>query len=170
MSRPSSPRFRSQAFSTSQRFPGRPKLRGLVKPHPFGSFPSESSPRNSRAHLSEPLAPLWLSTCGQRRTARRLVTVCFQPPPLRDGCHFPRRLWAPFRHTQVHLPVTLDLEQQSHLLPLASPTSKPCSSYESVLTGTRSLQNRRPILSWVSAPLKLSPPTPRTLSPARLHE
>jgi hypothetical protein len=81
VSRPSSPRFRSQVVSTSQRFPSRPKLRSLVKPHPFGSFPSEFSPRSSRAHLSEPLAPLWLSTRVQSRTARRLVTVCFQGPP-----------------------------------------------------------------------------------------
>jgi hypothetical protein len=60
-------------------------------PHPFGSFPSEFSPRSSRAHLSEPLAPLWLSTRMQRRTARRLVTVCFTDPhTLQHGCRTPQ--------------------------------------------------------------------------------
>jgi hypothetical protein len=47
---PSPPRFRSQAFSTSQRFPGSgPKDRGLVSCHsrswdpPFRAFPSQGS-------------------------------------------------------------------------------------------------------------------------------
>jgi hypothetical protein len=46
---PTPPRFRSQAFSTSQRFPGTPELRGLVSCHnrswdpPFRAFPSQRS-------------------------------------------------------------------------------------------------------------------------------
>jgi hypothetical protein len=46
---PSQPRFRSQVFSTSQRFPGRSELCGLVSCHnrpwdpPFRAFPSQGS-------------------------------------------------------------------------------------------------------------------------------
>jgi len=68
---PTSPRFRSQAFSTSQRFPGKLEFRGLVSSRyrpwgsPFRVFPSEES----RAPLEAPLLP-----CGH-------PPACWTPSP-----------------------------------------------------------------------------------------
>jgi hypothetical protein len=171
MSCPPSPRFRSQAFSTSQRFPGRPKLRGPVSCHiRVGSSPPEFSPRSSRVHLSEPLAPLWLSTRVQRRATPSLVTVRFRGPhPLRHGCRPPRTTMGsllacrgvPPGHPgpwAAESPPTADVTHFEALFLLRIRSHRP-----------RFLQNRRSILSWVSAPLELSPPTPRTLDPPDLN-
>jgi len=76
LSRP--PRLRSQAFSTSQRFPSIPVLRGLVSCRSRSwDLPSEVSPRENRAPLSRPLAPLQSSTSAQRRAFRVLIAACF---------------------------------------------------------------------------------------------
>jgi hypothetical protein len=88
----SSPRFRSQAFSTSQRFPSRLKLRGLVSCHnrfwapPFRVFPSREIAYPSRGSL----ASLQLSTGLRKRTALGLVTSgFFRRPRLRAVAWFP---------------------------------------------------------------------------------
>lgn len=70
--RPPPPRVRSRVFSTPQRFPGKPGLRGLVscRSHPWGSSLRSLAPRRGRAPLSGPLASLRFSTGRQFRGAR----------------------------------------------------------------------------------------------------
>jgi hypothetical protein len=67
----------------------------------------------------------------------------------------------------ARFPVALDLEQRSGFFPPTSPASKPCSPCEFVRAPPRLPQTEQPILSWVSAPLELSPSAPRTLRPAQ---
>jgi hypothetical protein len=77
---PSPPRFRSQAFSTSQRFPGRLKVCGLVSCHyrpwdpPFRAFPSQGS----RASLEA--------------LSRGCLLPCSYPPVSRSVLFFAVRL------------------------------------------------------------------------------
>jgi hypothetical protein len=73
------PRFRSQVFSTSQRFPSRPKFRGLVSCHnrswdsSFRDFPSQKSQTPLEIHS----APVWLSTAVLKRRLPVLVAAGF---------------------------------------------------------------------------------------------
>jgi hypothetical protein len=105
---PTPPRFHSQVFSTSQRFPGRSKFRGLVSSRcrswdsPFRVFPSQES----RAPFEAALLP-----CGYPPT-------CWTPPPepcppvsptptLTRSCLVPPALWDPFSRAETRFPVTL---------------------------------------------------------------
>jgi hypothetical protein len=171
---PSSPRFHSQAYPPC----GRPPLSGFLAGSSFaalfhaatvrGILPSEVSPHRNRAPLSRSL----LLPCGHpptcwNATSRTLLPLVSPTPTLLTQSpgspndyglpfHAPKRAsrspWvqaaelAPFR--QLHPPRSLD--------PPASP-----------FTPTRVAPSRRPILSWVSASLKISPPTPRILRPAQ---
>jgi len=124
---PRPPRFRSQVFSTSQRFPSRPEFRGLVScrnrswDSPFRVFPSQES----RAPLEAALLP-----CGYPPT-------CLTPPP--GPCHrrFPRLprvdavAWFPpttmdslFTRRST-LPGRPGPKRRNSPVPPASPTSKP---------------------------------------------
>ena len=87
--RPPPPRLRSRVFSTPQRFPGTPGLRGLVscRSHPWGSSLRSLAPRRGRAPLSGPLASLRFSTGRQSELlVRGLVPrVSPTPTPTRDA-------------------------------------------------------------------------------------
>jgi hypothetical protein len=94
------PRLRSRVFSTPQRFPGRPELRGLVSCRNrswASSSPSEVSPREDRAPLSGPQLP-----CGHPPPCRDARPVAFRrrfhrtPAPGGAVARLPRRLGAPF--------------------------------------------------------------------------
>mgnify|MGYP003572178373 CR=1 FL=1 len=128
------PRFRSQAFSTSQRFPSRPKLRGLVSCHnrswdpPFRAFPS----RGSRASLEVALLP-----CSYPPACRSALGFAVHPqfhrrPRFHAVAWIPRGLWTPFPRAEARFPVVLGSAQRDHLVPPASPTSEPSSPRESV--------------------------------------
>lgn len=119
------PRFRSQVFSTSQRFPGRLELSGLVscRNHPWAwpsprSAPSELSPRKNRAPLSGSPAPLRSSARVRRRRSPGRSPRVSPTAPTRASARrpawFPARLWAPFprapwlrRAPRTRFPVTL---------------------------------------------------------------
>lgn len=132
---PTSLRFRSQAFSTSQRFPSKSRLRGLVScPNRSWASPLESFPHRDRELLSEPLAPLQLSTDLRKRTPRDLS----RPVSPTSTSHYrtrqpgsPGRYELPF-HGRNRFPVTLDGASCDRSLQPASPTSKRCSLCESV--------------------------------------
>jgi hypothetical protein len=96
---PSPPRFRSQAFSTSQRLVQTRVPRPYFMPQPVPGFlPSESSPRRNRAPLSGPHAPLQLSTRVPERTISGLITTGFPDSHAFDAvAWFPRRLWLLFQ-------------------------------------------------------------------------
>lgn len=130
---PDPPRFRSQAFSTSQRFPGKIELRGLVscRSRPgfsFRVFPSQGS-----------CSPLGVTSSPAVPHRRASV---HRPPPYHPRFHrrprsravawIPRRLWVPFSRARARFPVALGHGQRNHLVPPAQPTSEPCSPCESV--------------------------------------
>jgi len=153
LSRP--PRLRSQAFSTSQRFPSIPVLRGLVSCRSRSwDLPSEVSPRENRAPLSRPLAPLQSSTSAQRRAFRVLIAACFtdsharaQLPGSPDDYglpfHAPKRAsrspWNPSDQTAP----SRWLRLLRSLAPLANPFAP-----------ARVAPTWAPFLSWVFAPLE----------------
>jgi len=100
---PVPPRFRSQVFSTSQRFPSPPELHGLVscRNRPWDALPSESSPRRNRAPLSGPPAPLPSSTDVPERDSGALTPSVSPTPTLSHAvAWFPRRLRTPFPHVR----------------------------------------------------------------------
>ena len=167
---PFPPRFRSQVFSTSQRFPSTPKLRGLVSCRnrswvsPFRVFPSQES----RAPLGVALLP-----CSHPPACWNDASWSLSPSVSVDAhAHaqlpdFPRRLWAPFsrvRRNASRSPWGQATEttpfRQLHLLRSLDPPTSP-------FTPTRVAPSLRSILSWVSASLEPSPSTLRILGPAQ---
>jgi len=91
---PNLPRFRSQAFSASQRFPSSPKFHGLISCRnrswgsPFRVFPSQKAvpPLEGRCSLR-------LSTDVLKRTTPVLITAGFPDSHASDAvAWFPRRL------------------------------------------------------------------------------
>jgi len=166
------PRFRSQAFSTSQRFPGRPELRGLVscRSRPKASSLLQSFPlAQSRAPLSRPLAPLRLSVPVPSAPATALS------PSVSSDAHarlnvvacFPRRLWAPFPRAEARFPVPLDVRWWSRSLRRPHPLRSFVPLCESVRVGPSCPGTAGRYSPGLSAPLKSSPPAPRVLAPAR---
>jgi hypothetical protein len=165
---PTPPRFRSQVFSTSQRLPSSPGLRGLVPcrnrswDSSLQSLPLAEIAHPSRGHV----APLPLSTDRLGRVTGVVSPPVSPTPTLFSAvAWFPRRLWAPFRHARRHAsrsPWTPSGEtvpfRQLHRLRSLDPPASPFAPAQVSL-------NRRPMLSWVSAPLELSPPTPWILRP-----
>jgi hypothetical protein len=136
-------------------------------PQPFlGSPPSESSPRRNRAPLSGPPAPLPLSTDVLRRDPGALSPPVSPTPALSNAvAWFPGRLWdlfPPPRRSASRSPWTPSdgtaSFRQLHRLRSLDPPASPYAP-------TRVAPARRPILSWTSAPLEPSPPTPRILEP-----
>jgi hypothetical protein len=77
---PDPPRFRSQAFSTSQRFPSKHEFHGFVssRNRSWATAPSEPSPPGDRWVLfrDHPASPR-LSTSVLKRTPRRLIATGF---------------------------------------------------------------------------------------------
>jgi hypothetical protein len=152
-------------------------------PQPFAGFlPSESSPHRNRAPLSGPHAPLRSSTDVLERSHSDLVTARFtdaharaQLPGSPDDYELPFRalLGSPPQprrpastHRLTRFPVTLGPCRETapfrQLHPLRS-LDPPASPF----APTQVAPSLRPILSWVFAPLELSPSTPRILEPAR---
>jgi hypothetical protein len=165
------PRFRSQAFSASQRFPSRPELRGLVscRNRPKASSLLQSFPlAQSRAPLSRPLAPLRLSTAVPSAPATALS------PSVSSDAHarmnvvacFPRRLWAPFPRAEARFPVPLDVRWWSRSLRRLHPLRSFVPLCESVHVGPSCPGTVGRYSPGLFAPLKLSPPAPRDLEPA----
>jgi hypothetical protein len=121
------PRFRSQAFSTSQRFPSRPKLHGLVscrnrsRDSSLQSFPLAGD----RFPLSRQPGSLAVI---HRRAETHDSSSChlrFRRLPRVDAvAWFPRRLWASFPRAEARFPVTLKVELWNRPVPPASPASK----------------------------------------------
>jgi hypothetical protein len=164
---PIPPQFRSQAFSTSQRFPSRPEYRGLVScrnrswDSPFRVFPSQES----RTSLEATLLP-----CGYPPT-------CWTPPP--GPCHHRFRptptlsrscLGSPgdyrltFHAPMTRVPVVLDPIngtrpfRQLHPLRSLDPPASP-----STLTRVAPRQRVAPLLSFCLS--RVFPLTPRNLNP-----
>jgi hypothetical protein len=133
---PPLPRFRSQAFSTSQRFPSRPELHGPIPcrdrswASSFRAFPSQRSCSPLEATSSPAVIH---QRAGTHSPA--LFVDGFPDAHAQDAvARFPRPLWTPFPQAYAHFPVALSPGRHSRPLPLASPTSKPCSPCESVRT------------------------------------
>jgi hypothetical protein len=165
----SHPRFRSQAFSTSQRFPSRPKLRGLVScrnrswDSPFRVFPSQES----RAPLEVALLPCsyppscWNSASWSLSppvsSTSTLARSCLIPPSTMSSLSSSPRALLPFALGPDDETAPF---RQLHLLRSLDPPASPFAP-------TRVAPCQRSILSWVSASLEPSPSTPRILGPAQ---
>lgn len=159
------PRFRSQVSSTSQRFPGRLELRGLVSCRNRSWDPSlQSLPPAGIAHLSR---GRWLPCshpppCGPRRprSCRRRFR---RRPRSRAVAGVPRRLWAPFQRAEARLPVPLDPTRR------ARPVAVSFTCFEAFFP--LRIRSRRPgsplpdgrCSPGLPAPPEPSPPTPRIL-------
>jgi len=163
--------FEASRPRSSQRFPGKPKVRGPVSDRtvpgipPFRVFPSQEIAYASRRSL----APLRLSS-GVRKCTTRVLSPAVSPtsalsrrclvPPLAMSSLSARRrrasesLWVSRRGTTSF--------HQPHPLRSFDP------SCESVRDWVESPLPNRPIPSWASAPLEPSPPTPRILDPPGL--
>jgi hypothetical protein len=99
-------------------------------------LPSESSPRKNRAPLSGPLAPLRLATSFLDDTAQALSPSVSSTPTLsRSGLIPPTTMSSLSAHRSA-LPGHSGLKRRNTSAPPATPTSKPCSSCESVRTDT----------------------------------
>jgi hypothetical protein len=150
-------------FSQPQRFPSRPKLRGLVsyRNHSWDLVLQSFPLAGKRAPLSRPPAPLWLSTDVLGRTSRGLVTARFtdvhafaQLPGSPNG------YGSPFGSSDDGLPGrpgsraaepsrSTGFTHFEALFLLASPFSP-----------ARVAPSRLSLLSWTSSPLELSPFAP----------
>jgi hypothetical protein len=128
-------RFRSQVFSTSQRFPSLPELSTLFRIEtvpglpPFRGFPSQES----RTPLGATCSHAVVHRCSGTRS-RGLVAASFADSHVaRRSCLVPPTTMSSLSaHPGACFPVTLDPERRNRSVPPASPTSKPCSSCESV--------------------------------------
>ena len=128
------PRFRSQAFSTSQRFPSRPELCGLVSCHnrswdpPFRAFPSQGS----RSSLEVAGSPAVIHRRAEVRCASPCHSWLHRLPRFHAVAWIPQQLWTSFPRAEARFPVVLDSAQRTHFVPPASPTSKLYSPCETV--------------------------------------
>jgi hypothetical protein len=130
---PLPPRFRSQAFSTSQRFPSRLELVALFRATAIpGILLCELLPPEDRVPLSGSLAPLRLSTGVRKRTVRSLVTRRFTDSHHRVVAWIPVGLWSSFQPAEASFPVVLGSVRRTRFVPPASPASKPSSPRETV--------------------------------------
>jgi len=130
-----------------------------------GVLPSESSPHRNRAPLSRPPAPLWLSTRVQDAASWILLPPVSPTPTLSRSCLVPRDGYRLPFHAPKHAS-RLPWIQATELARSASFTH-----FEAlILLRVRPHQPESPrtstsLLSWVSASLELSLPTPRDLDP-----
>jgi len=161
-------RFRSQAFSTSQRFPGNPEFTALFRAETVpGCIPSEASPRRDRVPLSGPLTVLQLSTDLLTLPTRRLITTGFpRRPRTRRSCLVPPTTmgflssgypvsWSPWASMSCGVPFG-----QLHLLRGFLPPTSPFTtglSFHIPVVG--------PLLDFCL--FRASPLAPRSLEPTR---
>jgi len=99
---PGPPRFRSQAFSTSQRFPSEPRAsRPCFVPQPFLGFSFRAFPSQRSDTPLEAAAPLQFVTRVPQRTLRdSSPPVSPTPTPFGALAWFPAAAMAPFRQNQ----------------------------------------------------------------------
>jgi hypothetical protein len=164
---PSPPRFRSQAFSTSQRFPSLgPRIVALFHATAVpGILPSELFPHEDRAPLSRPLAPLQLSTGVLKRVVLRRSPPVSPTSTLSRGCLDPRTTMDTLSTNQGPLPDCPELC-----------TAESLRSASFTYFGAFFPSQDRSQWLWVAprplavallvfSPSKLSPPTPWILDP-----
>jgi len=162
----SHPRFHSQVFSTSQWFPSRPKVCGLVSCHyrswdpPFRAFPSQGS------RVSLEIAGS-LAVIHRRAVVRRAFAFYsrFHRLPLAQLPGFPASYGLPFHEPRSVFRSSwawldgLTSFRQLHLLrsfpPLVNPLRRPWVAPPPPLDALLG-----------SSPSKLSPATPRVLYPS----
>ena len=132
--RPDPPRFRSQAFSASQRFPSKLDVRGLVSCHSRSwDPPSELVPHEDHVPLSRPLAPLQLSTGVLKRAVSHRSSLVSPTSTLSRGClDPPATMDSLLACSRARFPVVLGSKQRTRLVPPASPASKLFSPRETV--------------------------------------
>jgi hypothetical protein len=162
--------FRSQAFSTSQRFPSKLEFHGLVSCRnrswtvSLQSFPLAEVVHPSRGHQLPCGHP---PPCRSDRSppVQRLV-VSPTPGPFGPVAWFPLEPWAPFPRgasPASWLPWAARglavPDGQLHPLRSVPPSANPFES-------TRANPHRRSLLSWVSSPSETLF-TPRSLDPPR---
>jgi hypothetical protein len=116
-------------------FLAHPSLRPCFVPLPFlGSLPSEVFPRRNCAPLSGPLLPCRYPLASWNVLPRSFTSGFTDAHALRRSCLDPPLTMHNLSTCpKTRFPVVLDREQQNRSTPRASPTSKPCSSCESVL-------------------------------------
>jgi hypothetical protein len=166
---PFSPRFRSQVFSTSQRFPSRPELRGLVScrnrswDRPFRVFPSQ----RSRAPLEAALLPCRYPPPCVSEPPASLSPPVSPTPTLSRSCLDPHSGYRlPFREPK-------SASQSPRSRAAEPPRSASFTDFEALIPPrVRSCPHRvapiwRPILSWVSPPPESSPTAPWVLDPPK---
>jgi len=152
--RPPPPRFRSQVFTTSQRFTSTPGLRGLVscRSRP-GVPPAEPSPRRGRAPIPGPLASLQFSAAVPEARCDELLPPGFTDSHALAWSHgSPPELGRRFRPDASDLP--------RHLEPTAPgpPRSGDSVCFEALIPPRARSHERRlpdarePLLSWTFAP------------------
>jgi hypothetical protein len=128
------PRFRSQAFSASQRLPGPLGLRGLVSCRnrswgpPFRAFPSRRSPAPLEAACSLAV----IHRRAERPDCRRLRPGFLRRPRPRAVAGFPRGLRSSFRAPRRSPSRSPRTTTPRSSFPSASPASEPSSPRESV--------------------------------------
>jgi len=96
---------------------------------PYRAFPSQQALHPSRGSLLPCRCP---PACKDVLFDALSLLVSPTSTPLAQSPGSPSSYGSPFRCQIDHFPVALDPEQRDRLLPPASPTSKPCSSCESV--------------------------------------
>jgi hypothetical protein len=163
------PRFRSQVFSTSQRFPSKPEFRGLFSCRyrswdpPFRVFPSQKS----RTPLEAASSLAVIHRRAEPRRSRPYHRPFHRLPTLSRSCLDPLTPMSSLSSPpKERFPVTLGLNRRNRFVPPASPASKPSSSYESVRTGSGCPSPAAdPLLGF--SPSRAFQFTPRTLHPTR---
>jgi hypothetical protein len=170
---PRPPWFRSQAFSASQRFPGRSELAALSHAAAIReAIPPELSPREDRAPLSGPPTPLQSSARGWNA-----MLATLSPTVSTDSCTLtgtlagsPANYGLPFEgHRGLTSTETASRSPWVTDTGLVRPASFTCFE-ASFPSRVRSRHFEFPLSDGryspgLSAPLKPSPPTPRTLDP-----
>jgi len=97
-------------------------------------LPSESSPHRNRAPLSRPLAPSRSATRFTNDTTRALSPPVSSTPTLTRSGLIPPTTMSSLSARRSTLPGHSGPKRRSTSAPPATPTSKPCSSCESVRT------------------------------------
>jgi hypothetical protein len=165
---PSAIRFRSQAFSTSQRFRSKSKPRGLIacRSHPWDFLPKAFPSRRSRTPLEATLLPCSYPPACEDAPPEPLSPPLSPTPTLSRVCLDPCDDYALPFHVPKHAswsPWSLD----------GKPSRSTSFTYFEALIPSqvrsapiRVAPNRPSLLSRAFAPLELSPRAPRNLNPS----
>jgi hypothetical protein len=153
-------------------FLAHPSLRPCFVPKPFLGFsPFRGFPsQESRTPLGATCSPVVIHQRAGTHPRRSYPPVSPTPASARRSCLVPPAASSHLSaHPKTRFPVAHWITsggtapfRQLHRLRSLTPPANPFTPSQVAL-------KRRPILSWSSAPLELSPPTPRILRPARAH-